>query len=205
MPLTDVSHPQHLQPRCPGPGQLGAGLRCGRRAGDEQALADLRERDIRVVMLTGDAATSARAVARELGLGEDSVVAEVLPADKARIVDEHKRRGEVVAMAGDGINDAPALATAHVGIAMGSGTDIAIESAGVTLVKGDLRGIVRALTLGRGAMRNQWTTVPVENSRGANPRRTDRRPARSTPLPSREDCTETNVGIPPTAPEGRGS
>jgi Cu+-exporting ATPase len=120
----------------------------------KQALADLRSAGVRVVMLTGDARTSAVTIARELGLGEEDVVAEVLPQDKARLVEEHKARGEIVAMAGDGINDAPALASAHVGIAMGTGTDVAIESAGVTLVKGDLRGIVRALRLGRATMRN---------------------------------------------------
>jgi P-type Cu+ transporter len=119
----------------------------------KQAIAELRSSGVRVVMLTGDARTSALAVARELGLGEEDVVAEVLPQDKARIVEE-RRRGEIVAMAGDGINDAPALASANVGIAMGTGTDIAIESAGVTLVKGDLRGILRAIRLGRATMRN---------------------------------------------------
>ena len=91
---------------------------------------------------------------RELGLDERDVLAGVLPANKARVVEELKAKGEIVAMAGDGINDAPALATAHVGIAMGTGSDIAIESGSVTLVKGDLRGIVRALALGRRTMRN---------------------------------------------------
>ena len=120
----------------------------------KQAIAELRAAGVRVMMLTGDARTSALAVGRQLGLHEGEVFADVLPADKARIVDEQKAKGEIVAMAGDGINDAPALATAHVGIAMGTGSDIAIESAGVTLVKGDLRGTVRALTLGRKTMRN---------------------------------------------------
>jgi Cu+-exporting ATPase len=118
------------------------------------ALVGLRELGIRVLMLTGDAKTSALAVARDLGLGPADVVAGVAPDGKARVVTELKRGGAVVAMAGDGINDAPALATADVGIAMGSGTDVAIESAGVTLVKGDLRGIVRAVRLGRATLRN---------------------------------------------------
>ena len=120
----------------------------------KQAISELRAAGIRVVMLTGDARTSALAIGRELGLGDESVVAEVLPEDKANVVEEHRKRGEIVAMAGDGINDAPALASAHVGIAMGTGTDIAIESAGVTLVKGDLMGILRAIRLGRATMRN---------------------------------------------------
>jgi Cu+-exporting ATPase len=120
----------------------------------KEAITLLRAAGIRVIMLTGDARTSALAIGRELGLAAEDVVAEVLPADKARVVEEHAANGELVAMAGDGINDAPALATAHVGIAMGTGTDIAMESAGVTLVKGDLRGIVRAITLGRKTMRN---------------------------------------------------
>ena len=105
-------------------------------------------------MLTGDAKTNALAIARELGLGADDVFAGVMPDGKARIIEELKGKGAVVAMAGDGINDAPALATAHVGIAMGTGTDVAIESAGVTLVKGDLRGIVRAVRLGRATLAN---------------------------------------------------
>jgi len=120
----------------------------------KRAVEELRAAGVRVLMLTGDARTSALAVARQLGLDESDVVAEVRPDDKARVVGERVARGEIVAMAGDGINDAPALARAHVGIAMGTGTDVAIESAGVTLVKGDLRGIVRALRLGRKTMRN---------------------------------------------------
>ncbi len=118
------------------------------------AIAELRKAGIRILMLTGDARTSALAIASEIGLHQGEVFAEILPQDKARIVGEQKAKGEIVAMAGDGINDAPALATADVGIAMGTGTDIAIESAGVTLVKGDLRGIVRAVKLGRSTMRN---------------------------------------------------
>jgi Cu+-exporting ATPase len=109
------------------------------------ALAALRADGLRIVMLTGDARGTAEAVAK--GLGIDEVVAEVQPADKARVVEKLQSEGRRVAMAGDGINDAPALARAHVGIAMGTGTDIAMESAQVTLVKGDLNGIARARQL----------------------------------------------------------
>lgn len=116
------------------------------------ALDALRREGLSLVMVTGDSATTAAAVARKLGI--DDVKADVLPEDKARIVDELRKAGRVVAMAGDGINDAPALASADVGIAMGTGTDIAIESAGVTLVKGDLDGIVRARRLSQATMRN---------------------------------------------------
>jgi Cu+-exporting ATPase len=103
-------------------------------------------------MLTGDNHTTAHVVARKLGIGE--VEAEILPADKAKIVERLRREGRVVAMAGDGVNDAPALAAADVGIAMGTGTDVAMESAGVTLVKGDLVGIVRARKLSQAVMAN---------------------------------------------------
>ena len=117
-----------------------------------EAIRDLHGEGVQVVMLTGDSRTTAEAVARKLGI--DRIEAEVLPDQKAEIVRKLQGEGRVVAMAGDGINDAPALAQAHVGIAMGTGTDVAMESAGVTLVKGDLRGIVRARRLSRGVMRN---------------------------------------------------
>jgi Cu+-exporting ATPase len=116
------------------------------------ALQALRKAGVRIVMLTGDGKTTAEAVGRELGI--DEVFAEVFPQDKARIVQRLRGEGRVVAMAGDGVNDAPALAAAEVGIAMGTGTDVAMESAGVTLLKGDLMGIVRARTLSRATMRN---------------------------------------------------
>ena len=117
-----------------------------------EAIRLLREEGLRVVMLTGDSRTTAEAVARELGI--EDVEAEVLPERKSEVIKRLKAEGRIVAMAGDGINDAPALAEAHVGIAMGTGTDVAMESAGVTLVKGDLRGIVRARRLSEATMRN---------------------------------------------------
>ncbi len=116
------------------------------------AIAALRASGMRVVMLTGDNRTTAQAVAAKLGIIE--VEAEVLPEDKARIVERLRAQGRVVAMAGDGVNDAPALAAADVGIAMGTGTDVAMESAGVTLLKGDLTGIVRARHLSAATMAN---------------------------------------------------
>ena len=116
------------------------------------AIKNLQDQGIRVVMLTGDNATTAQAVASQLNL--DEVRAQILPDQKSEIVQEFQAQGHVVAMAGDGINDAPALAQADVGIAMGTGTDVAIESAGVTLVKGDLSGIAKARTLGSKTMRN---------------------------------------------------
>ncbi len=117
-----------------------------------EAIKQLHEEGITVVMLTGDSETTAKAVARKLGI--DEVVAEVLPDQKAEAVRRLQEQGKYVAMAGDGINDAPALAQAQVGIAMGTGTDVAMESAGVTLVKGDLRGIVRAIKLSRLTIKN---------------------------------------------------
>jgi Cu+-exporting ATPase len=117
-----------------------------------EALRSLHDEGLRVVMLTGDGRTNAEAVARSIGL--DEVRAEVLPAEKGAEVKRLQDEGHIVAMAGDGINDAPALAQAQVGIAMGTGTDVAMESAGVTLVKGDLRGIARARKLSRATMRN---------------------------------------------------
>jgi Cu+-exporting ATPase len=117
-----------------------------------EAIKQLHEQRLRIVMLTGDSQTTAQAVADKLNL--DEVVAEVLPNQKADIVKRFQNEGHKVAMAGDGINDAPALAQAEVGIAMGTGTDVAMQSAGVTLVKGDLRGIVRAIRLSRATMSN---------------------------------------------------
>ncbi len=117
-----------------------------------EAIRDLHGEGIKIVMLTGDSRKTAEAVAAKLDI--DQVQAEVLPEQKAEVVKQLQAEGHIVAMAGDGINDAPALAQAHVGIAMGTGTDVAMESAGVTLVKGDLRGIVRARRLSRATMRN---------------------------------------------------
>ncbi len=116
------------------------------------AIKELHQEGMKVVMLTGDQEQTARKVARQLGI--DEVYAEVLPDEKHQVVEKFQKQGYLVAMAGDGINDAPALAQADVGIAMGSGTDIAMESAEITLVKGDLRGIVRARRLSRAVMRN---------------------------------------------------
>jgi Cu+-exporting ATPase len=118
----------------------------------QAAINALHEDGVQIVMLTGDSETTAKAVARKLGL--DKVVAGVLPDQKAETVKRLQSEGRIVGMAGDGVNDAPALAQAQVGIAMGTGTDVAMESAGVTLVKGDLRGLVRARRLSRATMRN---------------------------------------------------
>jgi Cu+-exporting ATPase len=118
----------------------------------KEAIELLRRDGLRVVMLTGDNRTTAEAVGRQLGL--DDIRADVLPTQKRDVVRELQATGRRVAMAGDGINDAPALAEAAVGIAMGTGTDVAMESAGITLVKGDLRGIARARRLSRATMRN---------------------------------------------------
>jgi P-type Cu+ transporter len=117
-----------------------------------EAIAALKSSAVRIVMLTGDSQRTADAVARQLGI--DNAIGEVLPEDKAKHVKRLQAAGHKVAMAGDGINDAPALAQADVGIAMGTGTDVAMESAAVTLVKGDLRGIARAAALSRATMRN---------------------------------------------------
>jgi Cu+-exporting ATPase len=117
-----------------------------------EAIRALHAEGIRIVMFTGDSRTTAEAVASRLSI--DDVMAEVLPQEKAEAVKQLQSDGRLVAMAGDGINDAPALAQAHVGIAMGTGTDVAMESAGVTLVKGDLRGIARARRISRATMAN---------------------------------------------------
>jgi Cu+-exporting ATPase len=117
-----------------------------------EAIAALHDAGVRIVMLTGDNRTTAEAVARKLGI--DEVEAEVLPERKSEVVARLRKEGRVVAMAGDGVNDAPALAAADVGIAMGTGTDVAIESAAVALLKGDLTGIVRARRLSQATMRN---------------------------------------------------
>jgi len=122
------------------------------KANTPEALTQLRDLGVSVLMLTGDNSRTAEAVARRLGIAEFQ--AGVTPQDKHEKVKALKTAGRIVGMAGDGINDAPALAAADVGIAMGTGTDVAMESAGVTLVKGDLRGIVRAIRLGRALMRN---------------------------------------------------
>jgi Cu+-exporting ATPase len=122
------------------------------KASTPEAIRALHAMDIRIIMLTGDNRVTAESVARELGI--DRVEAEVLPDQKAAVVKELQAQGRFVAMAGDGVNDAPALAQAQVGVAMGTGTDVAMESAGITLVKGDLDGIVRAVRLSRATMRN---------------------------------------------------
>ena len=122
------------------------------KSNTREAIAQLRASGLRIVVLTGDNATTAGAVARQLGL--DEVTAEVMPADKYKVVQALQNQGHIVAMAGDGVNDAPALAAANVGIAMGTGTDVAMQSARIVLVKGDLRGIAKARLLSRGTMRN---------------------------------------------------
>jgi Cu+-exporting ATPase len=122
------------------------------RASTPEAIEQLHAEGLRIIMLTGDSRATAEAVAGKLGL--DEVIAEVLPQEKSEVVKRLQSQGRIVAMAGDGINDAPALAQAQIGIAMGTGTDVAMESAGVTLVHGDLRAIVRARRLSQGTMRN---------------------------------------------------
>ena len=124
------------------------------KASTPKAIDLLRREGLRIVMATGDSRATAEAVAAEVGIDPVDVVAGVLPADKRRLVADEQARGRTVAMAGDGINDAPALAEAAVGIAMGTGTDVAMESAGITLVRGDLRAIARARRLSRATMRN---------------------------------------------------
>ena len=116
-----------------------------------EAIRELKAAGLEVIMLTGDNATTARAVADKLGIAFE---ADVLPGQKAEVVKAHQRLGEVVAMAGDGVNDAPALAQANIGIAMGTGTDVAMEAGGITLLRGDLRGILRARHLSLATMRN---------------------------------------------------
>jgi len=118
----------------------------------QSAIRELKQQGLRIVMLTGDNRVVAETVSRQLGI--DEFHAEVLPGDKAKIISDLQQQGRIVAMAGDGINDAPALAQADVGIAMGTGTDVAIESAGITLIKGDLAAIVRARKLSRATMKN---------------------------------------------------
>ena len=122
------------------------------KASTPEALATLQSAGLRIVMATGDGLTTAHSVGTRLGIKE--VHGEVKPADKLELVRRLQSEGRIVAMAGDGINDAPALAKADVGIAMGTGTDVAMESAGITLVQGDLRGLVRARRLSRATMRN---------------------------------------------------
>jgi Cu+-exporting ATPase len=122
------------------------------KASTPDAIRALHDEGVQVIMLTGDNRITAEAVAKKLGI--DRVEAEVLPDQKAAVIKLLQSQGRIVAMAGDGINDAPALAQAQVGIAMGTGTDVAMESAGITLVKGDLDGIVRAVRLSRATMKN---------------------------------------------------
>jgi len=124
------------------------------KASTPQTLRQLKEQGLHLMMLTGDSRTTASAIAHQLGLGDGEFEAEVLPERKSEFVRKLQEQGRVVAMAGDGINDAPALAQANVGIAMGTGTDVAIESGGITLVKGDLTGILRARRLSQATMRN---------------------------------------------------
>jgi P-type Cu+ transporter len=119
-----------------------------------EAVRSLKNQGLRIVMLTGDSREAAKSIAEELGLSEDDFEAEVLPERKSEVIRKLQEQGRVVAMAGDGINDAPALAQANVGIAMGTGTDVAVESGGITLVKGDLTGILRARRLSQATMRN---------------------------------------------------
>jgi len=135
--------------------RIAAGLVCVSdpiKASAEEAIQNLHRQGIRLVMLTGDSKTTAEIVARRLHI--DEIEAEVSPGRKCEVIKQLQAEGRIVAMAGDGINDAPALAQAHVGIAMGTGADVAIQSSGITLVQGDLRGVVRARKLSRNTMRN---------------------------------------------------
>jgi Cu+-exporting ATPase len=124
------------------------------KASTHEAIRSLRQSGLHLMMLTGDNRTTAEAIARQLGMNESEFRAEVLPAQKSEMVKQLQSQGHIVAMAGDGVNDAPALAQANIGIAMGTGTDIAMESGDVTLVKGDLRAILRARKLSQATMRN---------------------------------------------------
>ncbi len=176
-------------------GAMAGAIAVGDRIKDSTraALDALRQDGLRIVMLTGDARATAEAVARQLGIAE--VIADVKPSDKVAAVERLQREGRRVAMAGDGINDAPALARAHVGIAMGTGTDIAMESAQVTLVKGDLNGIVRARHLSRATVRN-IRQIRLQRARNPHCCRTavpiDRRAAQ--PL-DRGACDELFLGF----------
>ena len=124
------------------------------KASTPDAIHGLKSLGIRIMMLTGDSSATAAAIAKQLGLQQDEFEAEVLPEGKLNVIRKLQGQGRVVAMAGDGINDAPALAQANVGIAMGTGTDVAMESGSITLVKGDLSGILRARKLSQATMRN---------------------------------------------------
>jgi len=135
-----------------GVASLRVALRDKVKSSAAEAVRDLRGQGLRIVMLTGDRREAAAAVAREVGI--DEVESEVRPEQKAEVINRLRHEGRIVAMAGDGVNDAPALAAAHVGIAMGSGTDVAIENAGIVLLKGDLRGILRARRLSEATIRN---------------------------------------------------